>query len=84
MGANVEVEEVTLPKSLVYIWELHKSLRFSEILEDGEPVLSPRQPLSFNDILAYLSYNQLTLSEQEIGVIMSIDSTYDRFAGGNV
>ena len=83
MGANVQVDEVEPPVGLLYLWELHKSMRFSSILKDGEIALFPRQQLSFRELSSYLGCRSLSLNSQEIDVIMSIDSTYERFSSGN-
>ena len=79
----MQADDVEPPVGLLYLWELHKSMRFSSILKDGDIVLFPRPSLSFRELLAYLSCRSLTLNSQEIDVIMSIDSTYERFSSGN-
>ena len=79
MGASIPDDEPDLPMGLSYIWELHKTLRFAVVPGDGGLSLMPREPLNYREISAYLYETGLSLNSQEIGVIMSIDSIFEKF-----
>ena len=79
MGAKVPSDSVELPTTMAYLWELHKSARFSVVPSDEGQSLMAREPLSYKEVSAYLYESGLTLNSQEIGVIMSIDSIFEKY-----
>jgi hypothetical protein len=79
MGAKIPNDEPDLPASLSYLWELHKTLRFAVVPMNEGLSLIPREPLNYREISAYLFESGLTLNTDEIGVIMSIDSIFEKF-----
>ena len=84
MGADIPDNSVSLPDSLGYLWDLHREIRFSLVLnEDGEKALSQRESITLPSLMAYSDFMGLTLTKIEINAIMSIDSIFDRHSNGN-
>ena len=84
MGADIPDDSVDMPVAVSYLWELHRDIRFSLIKDVRDDVavnvLSPRDSLTLSGVIRYVEYMGLDLNRVEIGVIMSLDSIYDRYA----
>jgi len=81
MGAKIPSDTPLLPGSIAYIWELHKSVRFSLILADDKYSLMPREPINARELECYLGQAGLELNRVEFDAILAIDATYEKYRG---
>lgn len=84
MGADIPNDSVDFPQELNHLWEMHREIRFSSVVnDDGDMALSPRDSITLPLLMAYSDFTGLNLNKTEINAIMSIDSIFDRLANGN-
>lgn len=81
MGANIPDDTPDIPGSVAYIWELHKSIRFSTIPSDDGWSLMPREPINAREIECYLDRSGLELSRAEFDAILAIDAIFEKYRG---
>ena len=81
MGANIPEKQAELPISIAYLWELHKSIRFSSIPSDNNHSLMPRETLTCAEISSYLEQCGLELNRCEFDAILAIDSIFEKYRG---
>lgn len=82
MGAKLPLtEEPEIPKSVAYLWELHKSVRFSLIPDNEKLSLMPRDPITIRDLIAYIDQSGLRLNREEIDAILAIDAIFEKYRG---
>ena len=81
MGADIPDDTPKLPESVAYLWELHKSIRFSVVPSSDRYFLMPRPPLTILEISEYLDRFGIDLEQQEFDVILSIDAIFEKHRG---
>lgn len=82
MGARIPDEKPELPLSVVYIWELHRSIRFSLIPDDNDNYsLMPRNPINSMEVESYTRQAGLDLSRLEFDAILAIDAIFEKYRG---
>ena len=81
MGANIPSDTPEMPESIAYVWELHRSIRFSVIPSDDKYSLMPREPLTCMELSCYLDRAGLDLDRQEFDAILAIDAIFEKYRG---
>ena len=83
MGIDTGEVQSEPPAELMYLWAIHRQIRFAECQTDDGLRLAPLEALTYQSVVQYSEFNSLELAPWEIDVVMSLDTTYERCANGN-